>query len=92
MSLGQQSTEMTWCMFQAYGVHVNGFVRSPSRPENASEDSPSGLYMWIGRRSKTKQTFPGKLDHVAAGHSLTSIGSVLEMVSLAFLISSLYRQ
>jgi len=52
---------------KAYGVHVNGFVRSPSRPENASEDSPSGLYMWIGRRSKTKQTFPGKLDHVAAG-------------------------
>lgn len=52
---------------KAYGVHVNGFVRSSTPPSAASEASPSGLYMWIGRRSKTKQTFPGKLDHVAAG-------------------------
>ena len=52
---------------QAYGVHVNGYVRSSSPPVAASETSPSGMYMWIGRRSKTKQTFPGKLDHVAAG-------------------------
>jgi len=52
---------------KAYGVHVNGYVRSSSPPVAASETSPSGMYMWIGRRSKTKQTFPGKLDHVAAG-------------------------
>lgn len=24
-------------------------------------------YLWVGKRSKLKQTFPGKLDHLVAG-------------------------
>lgn len=38
---------------KGYGCHINGYVRD----EN-------GVYkMWIARRSKTKQTYPGKLDN-----------------------------
>ncbi|XP_067096980.1 thiamin pyrophosphokinase 2 isoform X1 [Osmerus mordax] len=40
-----------------YGVHVNGY----SRDENGE------LRMWLARRSITKQTYPGKLDNLAAG-------------------------
>lgn len=48
---------------RAYGVHVNGFVgRGP------------GMRMWIGRRSKTKPTAPGKLDHVVAGGQPIGVG------------------
>lgn len=41
---------------QTYGVHINGYV-----------DEANGLEMWIGRRSKSKQTWPSKLDHIVAG-------------------------
>ena len=40
-----------------YGVHINGFVRHPKK----------GLSMWIGKRSSTKQTWPGKLDQMVRG-------------------------
>ncbi len=39
-----------------YGVHLNGYVRDGDR-----------LAMWIGRRSLTKHTAPGKLDQLVAG-------------------------
>ena len=42
---------------EGYGVHVNGFVR----------DEDGGMKMWIGKRSLTKPTGPGKLDQVVAG-------------------------
>jgi len=42
---------------KAYGVHINGFVR---RPDGSKQ-------LWVGRRSKTKQTWPGMLDHIVAG-------------------------
>ena len=41
---------------QGYGVHINGFV------ERDGETS-----MWVGRRSMTKPTGPGKLDQIVAG-------------------------
>ncbi|KAJ7296831.1 hypothetical protein O6H91_Y097100 [Diphasiastrum complanatum] len=41
---------------KAYGVHMNGYV---------IQDGQKSL--WIARRSKTKQTFPGLLDHLVAG-------------------------
>jgi hypothetical protein len=41
---------------KSYGVHVNGFVRSPD-----------GLKMWIGRRAPDKRVAPDKLDHMVAG-------------------------
>lgn len=42
---------------KAYGVHVNGFV----------VDSNGRKYLWVARRSMTKQTYPGMLDHLVAG-------------------------
>lgn len=38
------------------GCHLNGIVRRPN-----------GLHMWVARRSRTKATFPGKLDNMVAG-------------------------
>jgi hypothetical protein len=42
---------------RAYGVHVNGYVMRP--------DGSKAL--WVARRSASKQTWPGKLDHIVAG-------------------------
>ncbi|CAF1354154.1 unnamed protein product [Adineta steineri] len=47
-----------------YGAHLNGYVI----------DDDGTWRMWIGKRSKTKQTFPGMYDNLAAGglsHDLT---------------------
>src|SRR5262249_53722833 len=41
---------------RAYGVHLNGYVRQDDR-----------LFMWIGRRSRHKHTYPGLLDNTVAG-------------------------
>eukprot|EP00882_Tetradesmus_deserticola_P031513 GHRQ01035636.1.p1 GENE.GHRQ01035636.1~~GHRQ01035636.1.p1 ORF type:complete len:207 (+),score=94.81 GHRQ01035636.1:385-1005(+) len=42
---------------RAYGVHVNGYV--------VGADGSKRL--WVARRSASKQTWPGKLDHIVAG-------------------------
>ena len=41
---------------RAYGVHLNGYVRRHGR-----------TFLWIGRRSRTKHTYPGMLDNCVAG-------------------------
>jgi isopentenyldiphosphate isomerase len=41
---------------RAYGVHINGFT-----------GDGANLKLWVAKRSKTKQTAPGKLDHLVAG-------------------------
>lgn len=41
---------------KGYGVHCNGFVMD------------DGIKLWVARRAKTKQTWPGLLDHLVAGH------------------------
>ena len=41
---------------RAYGQHLNGFVRDNGR-----------IHMWLGRRSRSKQSFPGMLDQLVAG-------------------------
>ncbi len=41
---------------RAYGVHINGFT-----------GDGTALKLWVAKRSKTKQTAPGKLDHLVAG-------------------------
>lgn len=38
------------------GVHINGFTH---HPEN-------GLCMWVGKRAKTKPTWPGMLDQIVS--------------------------
>lgn len=45
------------CLSNPTGVHVNGFV---TLPDGSQE-------LWVARRSATKPTWPGKLDHIAAG-------------------------
>ncbi|KAJ4953700.1 hypothetical protein NE237_030532 [Protea cynaroides] len=48
---------------KAYGVHMNGYV-----------DRDGKKFLWIGKRSEVKPTFPGMLDHLAAGglpHGIT---------------------
>ncbi len=46
-----------------YGVHLNGFVRKPG-----------GIYMWIGKRSMSKPTGPGKLDQMVGGGHPIGLG------------------
>lgn len=41
---------------RACGVHLNGYVRTNGR-----------ISLWIGRRSRTKHTYPGMLDNAVAG-------------------------
>ncbi|WVZ64509.1 hypothetical protein U9M48_014012 [Paspalum notatum var. saurae] len=41
---------------KAYGVHMNGYVEKDGQK-----------YLWIGKRSDSKQTYPGMLDHLVAG-------------------------
>ncbi|KAJ1289271.1 hypothetical protein BS78_02G151400 [Paspalum vaginatum] len=41
---------------KAYGVHMNGYVEKDGKK-----------YLWIGKRSDLKQTYPGMLDHLVAG-------------------------
>ncbi|KAG0358456.1 NUDIX hydrolase domain-like protein [Gamsiella multidivaricata] len=43
----------------AYGVHLNGFVRTGPKSGD--------VQMWIARRSLTKPTYPGMLDNMVAG-------------------------
>ncbi|KAI1310820.1 hypothetical protein EDD11_003635 [Mortierella claussenii] len=43
----------------AYGIHLNGFVRTGPRPWD--------VQMWVARRSLTKPTYPGMLDNMVAG-------------------------
>ncbi len=48
---------------RAYGVHLNGYV-----------GRGADMKLWVGRRSKTKPTAPGKLDHLVAGGQPMGIG------------------
>ncbi|XP_008792972.1 nudix hydrolase 20, chloroplastic-like isoform X2 [Phoenix dactylifera] len=48
---------------KAYGVHMNGYVERDGQQ-----------FLWIGKRSDMKPTFPGMLDHLVAGglpHGIT---------------------
>jgi 8-oxo-dGTP pyrophosphatase MutT (NUDIX family) len=48
----------------SYGCHINGFVR----------DDKGDYKIWLARRSKTKQTFPGMLDNLTAGGLTAELG------------------
>lgn len=57
---------------KAYGVHVNGFV--------AGGDG-GGKRLWVARRSASKATYPGRLDHLAAGglsHGISPADNVVK--------------
>ena len=57
---------------RAYGVHLNGYVRKPD-----------GLYMWVGRRDRTKKTYPGLLDNIVAGGQPIGLGLLENLVKEA---------
>lgn len=42
---------------RAYGIHINGYV----------ETAAGTKMLWVARRSKSKPTWPGMLDHIVAG-------------------------
>lgn len=48
---------------QAYGVHMNGFVRTSK-----------GLKLWVGKRALHRPIEPGKLDNLAAGGIAIGLG------------------
>ena len=50
----------------AEGVHVNGLVGDPRKPET--------LRLWIARRADDKALDPGKLDHIVAGGVPAGLG------------------
>ncbi len=54
---------------KGYGVHVNGYVNDGQT-----------LKMWIGRRSRTKPTGPGKLDQVVAGGQPAGISIIDNLI------------
>jgi hypothetical protein len=56
----------------AYGVHVNGFVRRDD-----------GIHMWIARRARDKQTYPGMLDNMVAGGQPVGIGLMENVIKEA---------
>ncbi|UJR27198.1 hypothetical protein I4U23_008494 [Adineta vaga] len=54
-----------------YGSHLNGYVI----------DTDGTWRMWVGKRSSTKQTFPGMYDNLAAGglsHDLTPTACMIK--------------
>jgi hypothetical protein len=48
---------------RAFGVHINGYI-----------EKQGDLLMWVGRRARDKPSFPGMLDHLAAGGQPASLG------------------
>ncbi|KAJ4823645.1 Nudix hydrolase 20, chloroplastic [Turnera subulata] len=55
---------------KAYGVHMNGYVERDGEK-----------FLWIGKRSQVKPTFPGMLDHLVAGglpHGISSGENIIK--------------
>jgi isopentenyldiphosphate isomerase len=63
-------TNPSMVTFQAYGVHMNGYT----------EDADGNLHLWVARRSKTKQTWPLRLDHLVAGGQPFGLGCADNLV------------
>jgi isopentenyldiphosphate isomerase len=56
----------------AYGVHVNGYVRTAEGPQ-----------LWVGKRAKHKTVAPGKLDHLVAGGQPYGLGLMENVIKEA---------
>lgn len=53
---------------RGYGVHINGLLQKKQE-----------LYMWLGKRSINKSTYPGQLDQMVAGGLPYGISAFLNM-------------
>lgn len=76
-----------WLGARAFGVHINGYVASASSESSSSSSSaatrrPTAL--WVARRSKDKPTWPGMLDHLAAGGQPAGMGATANAVKEAW--------
>lgn len=58
-----------WLGVRSWGVHVNGYVRRDD-----------GIHMWIARRARDKQTYPGLLDNMVAGGQPIGVGLMENVV------------
>lgn len=58
-----------WLGLRAWGVHVNGFVREGGN-----------VAMWVARRARGKQTWPGMLDNMVAGGQPAHVGLMENVV------------
>jgi len=58
-----------WLGVRSWGVHINGYVRKSD-----------GIHMWIARRARDKQTYPGMLDNMVAGGQPIGIGLMENIV------------
>ncbi len=47
-----------------YGIHINGMVEVGDNSSNSSSSNTTTTSLWLQVRSRTKQTFPGKLGTV----------------------------
>ncbi len=54
---------------QGYGVHLNGYV-----------GRGADMRLWVARRSASKPTGPGKLDHIVAGGQPVGLGLMENLV------------
>lgn len=57
---------------KAYGVHIVGYER---------DLDGTIKYLWVGRRSRNKSTYPGMLDHIVAGglpHGVSLMENVIK--------------
>lgn len=68
-----------WLGARAFGVHINGYVSSGS---GSGSGRPAAL--WVARRSRTKPTWPGMLDHLAAGGQPAGMGATANAVKEAW--------
>ena len=66
-----------WLGARAFGVHVNGYVASPG-----GGGRPAAV--WVARRSRSKPTWPGMLDHLAAGGQPAGMGAAENAVKEAW--------
>jgi len=57
---------------RAYGVHLNGYV-----------GRGDAMQLWVGRRSRSKAAWPGKLDHLVAGGQPIGLGLVENVIKEA---------
>lgn len=57
---------------RSYGVHLNGYV-----------GHDEAMHIWVARRADDKATWPGKLDHIAAGGQPIGLGLVENLVKEA---------
>jgi 8-oxo-dGTP pyrophosphatase MutT (NUDIX family) len=69
---------------RAYGVHVNGWVRGGGdgggEGGHGEGDNPASLSLWVARRAADKPTWPGKLDHIAAGGQPANLGVTANVI------------